>query len=124
MPHIWRYRVRMRESGQPVGRLRLTCKNAFSRTIPVRFGRLDTSIATEPILNVHFLIIALIVIHDLHQGGNEASNPLLFMADEIPALDSSHTFHQYTSMIWTLSSVVDVNGLPIFRRHAKMLFPV
>ncbi|GFV29178.1 DUF4817 domain-containing protein [Trichonephila clavipes] len=45
--HIWHYRVRLRESGQPIGRLRKTCKNAFPRTIPVRFGRLDTPIATE-----------------------------------------------------------------------------
>ncbi|GFV01309.1 hypothetical protein TNCV_3375431 [Trichonephila clavipes] len=45
--HIWHYRVRLRESGQPIGRLRKTCKNAFPRTIPVSFGRLDTPIATE-----------------------------------------------------------------------------
>ncbi|GFX08413.1 transposable element Tc3 transposase [Trichonephila clavipes] len=37
----------MRESGQPIGRLRKTCKNAFPRTIPVSFGRLNTLIATE-----------------------------------------------------------------------------
>ncbi|GFU13017.1 hypothetical protein TNCV_1457421 [Trichonephila clavipes] len=52
--HIWHYRVRLRESGQPIGRLRKTCKNAFPRTIPVSFGRLDTPIATESSLNVHF----------------------------------------------------------------------
>ncbi|GFV84781.1 uncharacterized protein TNCV_4297631 [Trichonephila clavipes] len=45
--HIWHYRARLRESGQPIGRLRKTCKNAFPRTIPVSSGRLDTSIATE-----------------------------------------------------------------------------
>ncbi|GFS83748.1 hypothetical protein TNCV_610841 [Trichonephila clavipes] len=45
--HIWHYGVRLRESGQPIGRLRKTCKNAFPRTIPVSFGRLDTPIATE-----------------------------------------------------------------------------
>ncbi|GFX16281.1 DDE_3 domain-containing protein [Trichonephila clavipes] len=45
--HIWHYRIRLRESGQPIGRLRKTCKNAFPRTIPVSFGRLDTPIATE-----------------------------------------------------------------------------
>ncbi|GFX77270.1 hypothetical protein TNCV_5064011 [Trichonephila clavipes] len=45
--HIWHYRVHLRESGQPIGRLRKTCKNAFPRTIPVSFGRLDTPIATE-----------------------------------------------------------------------------
>ncbi|GFV61332.1 hypothetical protein TNCV_445481 [Trichonephila clavipes] len=45
--HIWHYRVRLRESGQPIGRLRKTCKNAFPRTIPVSFGRLDIPIATE-----------------------------------------------------------------------------
>ncbi|GFX81644.1 hypothetical protein TNCV_4644841 [Trichonephila clavipes] len=45
--HIWHYRVRLRESGQPIGRLRKTCKNAFPRTIPVSLGRHDTSIATE-----------------------------------------------------------------------------
>ncbi|GFX59882.1 hypothetical protein TNCV_4983951 [Trichonephila clavipes] len=45
--HIWHYRVRLRESEQPIGRLRKTCKNAFPRTIPVSFGRLDTSRATE-----------------------------------------------------------------------------
>ncbi|GFX01231.1 SCAN domain-containing protein 3 [Trichonephila clavipes] len=39
--------VRLRESVHPVGRLRKTCKNAFPRTIPVSFGRLDTSIATK-----------------------------------------------------------------------------
>ncbi|GFU79708.1 hypothetical protein TNCV_4037151 [Trichonephila clavipes] len=61
--HMWHYRVRLRESGQPIGRLRKTCKNAFPRTIPVSFGRLDTSIATESSLNVHFLICTLIVIH-------------------------------------------------------------
>ncbi|GFW59677.1 hypothetical protein TNCV_2756851 [Trichonephila clavipes] len=49
--HIWHYRVRLRESGQPIGRLRKTCKNAFPRTIPVSFGRLDTPIATESSLN-------------------------------------------------------------------------
>ncbi|GFX81812.1 hypothetical protein TNCV_2570121 [Trichonephila clavipes] len=43
--------VRLRESGQPIGRLRKTCKNAFPRTIPVSFGRLDTPIATESSLN-------------------------------------------------------------------------
>ncbi|GFW44114.1 histone-lysine N-methyltransferase SETMAR [Trichonephila clavipes] len=53
--HIWHYRVRLRESGQPIGRLRKTCKNAFPRTIPVSFGRLDTSRATESSLDVHFL---------------------------------------------------------------------
>ncbi|GFW31802.1 HTH_48 domain-containing protein [Trichonephila clavipes] len=54
--HIWHYRVRLRESGQAtIGRLRKTCKNAFPRTIPVSFGRLDTLIATESSLNVHFL---------------------------------------------------------------------
>ncbi|GFW04018.1 DUF1758 domain-containing protein [Trichonephila clavipes] len=52
--HIWHHRVRLRESGQPIGRLRKTCKNAFPRTIPVSFGRLDTSIATESSLNIHF----------------------------------------------------------------------
>ncbi|GFW34355.1 ATP-dependent DNA helicase [Trichonephila clavipes] len=52
--HIWHYRVRLRESGQPIGRLRKTCKNAFPRTIPVSFGRLDAPIATESSLNVHF----------------------------------------------------------------------
>ncbi|GFX98304.1 hypothetical protein TNCV_4909471 [Trichonephila clavipes] len=52
--HIWHYRVRLRKSGQPIGRLRKTCKNAFPRTIPVSFGRLDTPIATESRLNVHF----------------------------------------------------------------------
>ncbi|GFW81211.1 hypothetical protein TNCV_375601 [Trichonephila clavipes] len=51
---MWHYRVRLRESGQPIGRLRKTCKNAFPRTIPVSFGRLDTPIATESSLNVHF----------------------------------------------------------------------
>ncbi|GFW05219.1 uncharacterized protein TNCV_2905091 [Trichonephila clavipes] len=51
--HIWHYRVRLRESGEPIGRLRKTCKNAFPRTIPVSFGRLDTPIATESSLNVH-----------------------------------------------------------------------
>ncbi|GFV06643.1 uncharacterized protein TNCV_2949651 [Trichonephila clavipes] len=45
--HIWHYRVRLRESGKPIGRLCKTCKNAFPHTIPVSFGRLDTSIATE-----------------------------------------------------------------------------
>ncbi|GFV89145.1 hypothetical protein TNCV_4913441 [Trichonephila clavipes] len=50
--HIWHYRVRLRESGQPIGRLRKTCKNAFPRTIPVSFGRLDTPIATESSSNV------------------------------------------------------------------------
>ncbi|GFW64436.1 hypothetical protein TNCV_812711 [Trichonephila clavipes] len=45
--HIWHYKVRLRESGQPIGRLRKLCKNAFPRAIPVSFGRLDTSIATE-----------------------------------------------------------------------------
>ncbi|GFT79542.1 hypothetical protein TNCV_1326031 [Trichonephila clavipes] len=45
--HIWHYRVRLRESGQPIGRLRKTCKNAFPRTIPVSFGRLDTPIPTN-----------------------------------------------------------------------------
>ncbi|GFT00204.1 uncharacterized protein TNCV_462731 [Trichonephila clavipes] len=49
--HIWHYRVRLRESGQPIERLRKTCKNAFPRTIPVSFGRLDTPIATESSLN-------------------------------------------------------------------------
>ncbi|GFW96248.1 uncharacterized protein TNCV_572191 [Trichonephila clavipes] len=53
--HIWHYRVRLRESGQPIGRLRKTCKNAFPRSIPVSFGRLDTPIATESSLNAHFL---------------------------------------------------------------------
>ncbi|GFV40344.1 hypothetical protein TNCV_4092081 [Trichonephila clavipes] len=43
--HIWHYRVRLRESRQPIGRLRKTCKNAFPRTIPVSYGRLDTPIA-------------------------------------------------------------------------------
>ncbi|GFV26591.1 uncharacterized protein TNCV_624731 [Trichonephila clavipes] len=52
--HIWHYRVRLRESGQPIRRLRKTCKNAFPRTIPVSFGRFDTPIATESSLNVHF----------------------------------------------------------------------
>ncbi|GFV28471.1 uncharacterized protein TNCV_3984221 [Trichonephila clavipes] len=52
--HIWHYRIRLRESGQPIGRLSKTCKNAFPRTIPVSFGRLDTPIATESSLNVHF----------------------------------------------------------------------
>ncbi|GFW60783.1 retrovirus-related Pol polyprotein from transposon 412 [Trichonephila clavipes] len=62
--HIWHYRVRLRESGQPIGRLRKTCKNAFPRTIPVSFGRLDTPIPTESSLKEHFfLIYALIVIH-------------------------------------------------------------
>ncbi|GFW83617.1 transposable element Tcb2 transposase [Trichonephila clavipes] len=49
--HIWHYKVRLRESGQPIGRLRKTCKNAFPRTILVSFGRLDTPIATESSLN-------------------------------------------------------------------------
>ncbi|GFT46270.1 hypothetical protein TNCV_3126451 [Trichonephila clavipes] len=49
--HIWHYRVRLRESGQPIGRLRKTCKNAFPGTIPVSFSRLDTPIATESSLN-------------------------------------------------------------------------
>ncbi|GFU03471.1 retrovirus-related Pol polyprotein from transposon opus [Trichonephila clavipes] len=53
--HIWHYRARLRESGQTIGRLRKTCKNAFPRSIPVSFGRLDTPIATESSLNVHFL---------------------------------------------------------------------
>ncbi|GFX45964.1 hypothetical protein TNCV_2163391 [Trichonephila clavipes] len=44
----------MRKSGQPIRRLRKTCKNAFPRKIPVSFGRLDTPIATESSLNVHF----------------------------------------------------------------------
>ncbi|GFV51525.1 hypothetical protein TNCV_2908281 [Trichonephila clavipes] len=61
--HIWHFRVRLREPGQPIGRLRKTCKNAFPRTIPVSFGRLDTPIATESSLDVHFLISTLIVIH-------------------------------------------------------------
>ncbi|GFV12114.1 HTH_48 domain-containing protein [Trichonephila clavipes] len=52
--HIWHFRVRLREPGQPIGRLRKTCKNAFPRTIPVSFGRLDTPIATESSLDVHF----------------------------------------------------------------------
>ncbi|GFY27561.1 uncharacterized protein TNCV_910121 [Trichonephila clavipes] len=46
--------VRLRESRQPIGRLRKTCKNAFPRTIPVSFGRLDTLIATESSSNVPF----------------------------------------------------------------------
>ncbi|GFU79017.1 acyl-CoA dehydrogenase family member 11 [Trichonephila clavipes] len=50
--HIWHYRVRLRESGQPIGRLRKARNNAFPRTIPVSFIRLDTSIATESSLNV------------------------------------------------------------------------
>ncbi|GFV62324.1 uncharacterized protein TNCV_1131071 [Trichonephila clavipes] len=37
--------------GSGIGRLRKTCKNAFPRTIPVSFGRLDTPIATESSLN-------------------------------------------------------------------------
>ncbi|GFU07642.1 hypothetical protein TNCV_1646681 [Trichonephila clavipes] len=66
--HIWHYRVRLRESGQPIGRLRKTCKNAFPRTIPVSFGRLDTPIATESSLNVHFFKIStLIVIHGIYK---------------------------------------------------------
>ncbi|GFY14974.1 hypothetical protein TNCV_235241 [Trichonephila clavipes] len=52
--HIWNYRVRLRESDQPIGRLRKTCKNAFPRTIPVSFDRLDTPTATESCLNVNF----------------------------------------------------------------------
>ncbi|GFV09337.1 hypothetical protein TNCV_4585701 [Trichonephila clavipes] len=52
--HIRHYRVRLRESGQHIGRLRKTCKNAFPRKIPVSIGRLDTPIATESSLNVHF----------------------------------------------------------------------
>ncbi|GFW38731.1 probable RNA-directed DNA polymerase from transposon BS [Trichonephila clavipes] len=49
--HIWHFRVRLRESGQPIGRLRKTCKKAFPRTILVSFGRLDTPIATDSSLN-------------------------------------------------------------------------
>ncbi|GFX30337.1 hypothetical protein TNCV_1964431 [Trichonephila clavipes] len=45
-----RRQVRLHESRQPIGRLRKTCKSAFHRTIPVSFGRLDTSIATESCL--------------------------------------------------------------------------
>ncbi|GFY31722.1 HTH_Tnp_Tc3_2 domain-containing protein [Trichonephila clavipes] len=45
--HIWHSRERFRQSGQPVGRLRKTCKNAISRAIPVSFDRVDTSIAAE-----------------------------------------------------------------------------
>ncbi|GFW58205.1 uncharacterized protein TNCV_2633791 [Trichonephila clavipes] len=61
--HIWHSRERLRESGQPIGRLRKTCKNAVPRTIPISFGRVDTSIATESILNVPFVICTLVVIH-------------------------------------------------------------
>ncbi|GFU86968.1 transposon Ty3-I Gag-Pol polyprotein [Trichonephila clavipes] len=51
-PNLYQ-RVRLRESEQPIGRLRKTCKNAFPRTIPDSFGRLDTPIATKSSLNGH-----------------------------------------------------------------------
>ncbi|GFW18673.1 phosphatase and actin regulator 2 [Trichonephila clavipes] len=41
----------LRESGQPIGRLRKICKKVVPGTIPFSFGRVDTSIATESVLN-------------------------------------------------------------------------
>ncbi|GFW08901.1 zinc finger BED domain-containing protein 5 [Trichonephila clavipes] len=55
----------MRESGQTIGRLRKTCNNAVPRTIPISLGPFDASIATKSILNVHFIICALVVIHTI-----------------------------------------------------------
>ncbi|PRD25500.1 UNVERIFIED_CONTAM: hypothetical protein NCL1_40731 [Trichonephila clavipes] len=43
---------RLRVSGQPIGRLRKTCKKAVPGTIPFSFGRVDTSIATESVWNL------------------------------------------------------------------------
>ncbi|GFX14833.1 uncharacterized protein TNCV_1485751 [Trichonephila clavipes] len=57
---------RLRKSGQTVGRLRKTCQKAVPGTIPFSFGRVDTSIATESVLNVHFKIYALVVNHEQH----------------------------------------------------------
>ncbi|PRD24094.1 UNVERIFIED_CONTAM: hypothetical protein NCL1_44679 [Trichonephila clavipes] len=51
---------RLREFGQPVERLRKTCKKTLPGTIPFRFGRVDTSIATESVLDAHFIIYALV----------------------------------------------------------------
>ncbi|GFU34878.1 transposable element Tc1 transposase [Trichonephila clavipes] len=45
--HSWHYRVRLRESVQPIRRLHKTCENVYPRTIRVSFDRLDTSIPTE-----------------------------------------------------------------------------
>ncbi|GFY35130.1 transposable element Tc3 transposase [Trichonephila clavipes] len=42
---------RLRESEQPIGCLRKTCKKAVPGTIPFSFGRVHTSIATESVLN-------------------------------------------------------------------------
>ncbi|GFV94356.1 transposon Ty3-I Gag-Pol polyprotein [Trichonephila clavipes] len=53
----------LRESGQPIGRLRKTCKKDVPVTLPISFGRVDTSIATESVLNLHFIIYALVVNH-------------------------------------------------------------
>ncbi|GFT80582.1 uncharacterized protein TNCV_5122861 [Trichonephila clavipes] len=47
---------RLSESGQSIGRLHKTCKKAVPGTIPFSVGRVDTSIATESVLNVHFII--------------------------------------------------------------------
>ncbi|GFY24953.1 uncharacterized protein TNCV_2691441 [Trichonephila clavipes] len=55
----------LRESGQHFRRLRKTCKKAVLGTIPFSFGRVDTSIATESVLNVHFIIYALVVNHEV-----------------------------------------------------------
>ncbi|GFX50499.1 hypothetical protein TNCV_1042151 [Trichonephila clavipes] len=55
----------MRESDQTIGRLRKTCNNAVPRTIPISLGPFDASIATKSILNVHFIICALVVIHTI-----------------------------------------------------------
>ncbi|GFU33441.1 uncharacterized protein TNCV_4362511 [Trichonephila clavipes] len=59
---------RWHQSGQPIRRLRKTCKKAVPGTIQFSFGRDDTSIDTESVLNVHFIIYALVFEKHWHRG--------------------------------------------------------
>ncbi|GFW02052.1 hypothetical protein TNCV_4853921 [Trichonephila clavipes] len=48
--HIWHYRIRLRESGQPIGRLRKTCEDKFNDFVKlahstVRSNSWDTQLA-------------------------------------------------------------------------------
>ncbi|GFY21238.1 protein ZBED8 [Trichonephila clavipes] len=50
---------------QTIGRLSKSCNNAGPRSILASLGGFDASITTKSILNVHFIICALVLIHGI-----------------------------------------------------------
>ncbi|GFX71363.1 uncharacterized protein TNCV_2453741 [Trichonephila clavipes] len=96
---------RLRESGQPIERLRKTCKKAVPGTIPLSFGRVDTSIATESVLNSHIAHDEAVIVRIAYAENIASLAETALSRNEVATVDEWYRY-QIVACLVTSSSPV------------------